>query len=353
MGSGDFTDGGGDPTTRHWYRDRQRFCRQTLSPYEMGLYDHPPAPGESQRHPTNVVRWELPICKEPVAPGYNPLSLCGCHLALYLEAQRSRGESTMHDKARGGGLVLDFVENRVYVDTIESAEREQAAWAAEKLQLAEARRVRLEELHLEGEVAVAAREAALREAAARVVAAREATVREAAAHEVVDGVVAVEAGGVGQERPEASSMPPPSATTPEALPLGVPPEGAPERAPDAGAASPTPGPPASTTHTGGRAKRVGSAKEPKDKASKARKAKVATSAPDAGAVSVVETSAVAYPAEIGLVQGDGVAVEPDVPKGEGKKGCKVAKSAKGPKVPKAQDPPKRYKPAPPEQEKLF
>jgi hypothetical protein len=40
------------------------------------------APSEQTEPPDDPRWWKLPTCYEPPAPGYNPLGLCGCHLAL-------------------------------------------------------------------------------------------------------------------------------------------------------------------------------------------------------------------------------------------------------------------------------
>jgi hypothetical protein len=209
--SGDFVDGGGDPSTRGWFKDRQRFCRQVLSPFEMGAYEHSreshhfaSATDEPQRHPPNVVRWELPVCKEPVATGYNPMNLCACHLALYLERKRKRGEPIMHEKARGGGLVLDFVENRVYRDAIAASEHENQAWSDERARLADARRARLEELKREADAFTETIEATRRELALAEAQAAEA--EEGAGEPDPDPDTTEGRGGGGGEHGEATKV---------------------------------------------------------------------------------------------------------------------------------------------------
>ena len=110
MGGGDFR----DPRTAHWWKDSTpRACGQILSPHEMGLVPRSMSLREPSdphpRHPSDVDWWKLPACDEPVAPGYNPLRLCGLHLALAHEQQRRHGRATMPIGARGAGVSLDFV----------------------------------------------------------------------------------------------------------------------------------------------------------------------------------------------------------------------------------------------------
>jgi hypothetical protein len=110
MGGGDFR----DPRTAHWWKDSTpRACGQILSPHEMGLTPRSMSLREPSdphpRHPSDVDWWKLPACDEPVAQGYNPLRLCGLHLALAHEQQRKHGRATMPIGARGAGVSLDFV----------------------------------------------------------------------------------------------------------------------------------------------------------------------------------------------------------------------------------------------------